>query len=87
MVNSIKDDHWLERPKTVKRLWYGFIILLVLSVVAQLYTGGKGYFGIDGWVGFGAWFGFLACVVLVIIAKILGKVLKREESFYGESDD
>ncbi len=87
MVGSIKDDHWLERPKTIKRLWYGFVILLLLSVVAQLFIGGKGYFGIDGWIGFGAGFGFLACVVMVITAKILGKVLKREESFYGESDD
>lgn len=87
MVGSIKDDHWLERPKTIKRLWYGFVILLLLSVIAQFFVGSKGYFGIDGWLGFGAGFGFLACVAMVIIAKILGKVLKREESFYGEPDD
>jgi UPF0716 family protein affecting phage T7 exclusion len=32
--------------------------------------------------GFAAWFGFLACVGLVALAKALGVILKRPDTYY-----
>ena len=82
------DDHWLVRPKTIRRLWQGFSAVLALTVLAQLVIYVKGYFTVDGWVGFGAVFGFLSCVLMVLVAKGLGVFVKREESYYrsGEND-
>lgn len=87
MSDHPKDDHWLVRPETISLLWKVFIGILALTVIAQLAIGVKGYFGVDGWFGFGAAFGFLACLIMVIVAKGLGYVLKRDEDYYRGQDE
>jgi len=84
---SPQDDAWLARPSTIRLLWWVFAAILVLSVSAQLLFKVKGYFGIDGWMGFGAVFGFLCCVAMVLFAKVLGWVLKRNDDYYREQTD
>lgn len=83
------DDHWLARPTTIRLLWRVFAAVLALTVLAQVVIGVKGYFGVDGWFAFGAAFGFLSCLAMVLVAKALGFVLKRDEDYYtdGEDDD
>jgi hypothetical protein len=76
------EDHWLVRPRTISRLWAVFVVVLAVSVLADLAIEHHPYFGIDGTIGFGAWFGFASCVVLVVVAKALGAVLKRPDSYY-----
>jgi len=41
-------------------------------------------FGIDGVFGFNAWYGFAACVALVAVAKTVGFVLKRRDTYYDD---
>lgn len=88
-MDKSKQDHWLVRPSSISLIWRLFIGVLAVTVLAQLLVDVKGYFGIDGWFGFGAVYGFLACLAMVLIAKLLGFVLKRDEQYYngGESDD
>ena len=86
-MNHHKDDHWLARPSTIKKLWIVFIVILAATVVAQAFIYVKGYFGPDGWFGFGAVFGFLSCLVMVIVAKLLGYILKRKEDYYTRRED
>ena len=78
------DNHWLVRPATIRGLWIGFSVVLALTLLAQLAITIKGEFGVDGWFGFGAGFGFLACVAMVLVARVIGAVLKRPESFYDD---
>ena len=78
------DDHWLTRPATIRKLWIALYAVLALTVLAQLGIKVKGYFGVDGWFGFGAAFGFLCCVAMVLVAKVLGAVLKRPEDYYDD---
>lgn len=78
------NDHWLVRPRTIRWLWIAFIAVLALVVILQFVIKVKGYFGFDGWPGFGAAFGFLCCVGMVLMAKGLGRFLKRKESFYDD---
>ena len=82
-----EDDAWLARPSTIRLLWQVFAVILALSVAAQLLFPVKGYFGIDGWLGFGAIYGFLSCLAMVLFAKVLGGFLKRTETYYAERDD
>lgn len=86
-MNRRHDDHWLARPATIRKLWVAFIVILVLSVAAQGFIYVKGYFGPDGWFGFGAVYGFLSCLLMVLIAKLLGYVLKRKEDYYSSTED
>lgn len=82
-----EDLHWLVRPATIRKLWWGFSIVLALTVAAQFIVYVKGYFGVDSWFGFGAAFGFASCLAMVLVAKALGFVLKRNEDYYGDGDD
>ena len=82
------DDSWLVRPSSIRLLWRVFWAILALTVLAHAVIDVKGYFGVDGWYGFGAVFGFLSCLIMVIVAKGLGSVLKRDEDYYHrELDD
>ena len=87
MSESNHDDHWLVRPRTIRLLWQIFAGILALTVLAQVGVKIKGYVGVDSWFGFGAFFGFAACVAMVLFAKLLGLVLKRDEHYYDEGDD
>ncbi len=77
-------DHWLVRPASIRKLWIGFAVVLVLTVLAQAVVSIKGYFGVDAWFGFAAVFGFGACVAMVVVAKGLGVFLKRDERYYDD---
>ncbi len=82
-----EDDHWLVRPSTIRKLWWGGCGLLALTVLAQLVFPHKGHFGVDGWFAFGAIYGFISCLAMVLFAKGLGFLLKRDEDYYAERDD
>lgn len=83
-MNAPHDDHWLSRPTTIRWLWIGFAVVLALTVLGELAIGIKGYFTIDGWMGFAAVFGFGACVAMVVVAKGLGVLLKRRDDYYHD---
>lgn len=89
MPSRQQDDHWLVRPQTIRWFWIVGCILLSLTVALQLIIKIKGYFNVDGWLGFGAVFGFLCCVAMVLVAKSLGRFIKRNEDYYQDecSDD
>jgi len=80
-------SHWLDAPRNVKRLWRGFLVVLALTVLAELLVALHPRFGIESVLGFHAWFGFLACAAMIIVAKALGLLLKRPDTYYGRSDD
>ena len=85
MTNNDEQLHWLLRPTTIRKLWIGFIAVLALVVLAQTIIYIKGYFVVDGWFGFGAVYGFGSCLLMVLVAKLLGVVLKRPQDYYEVS--
>lgn len=84
-----KDEslHWLVRPATIGKLWCGFIGVLAVIVLAQTVIPIKGYFAVDGWFGFGAVYGFVSCLLMVLVAKVVGVVLKRPREYFGDQRD
>lgn len=78
----IGERHWLERPGMVRLLWIVFAVVLAATVVVEVFVDMHGEFGLDESFGFHAWYGFLACVALVLIAKLLGEFVKRRDSYY-----
>lgn len=80
--------HWLDQPRNVKRLYRGFLVVLALTVLAELIVQLHPHFGIESLFGFNAWFGFLSCAAMIIVAKGLALLLKRPDTYYdGERDD
>ncbi|MEE4145269.1 MAG: hypothetical protein V2I26_10760 [Halieaceae bacterium] len=86
----MSDDHrvqFLSRPHVIRRLWWLFAVVLALTVLAQGVFYVKGYFTVDGWFGFGAVYGFFCCLLMVLLARVLGAVLKRPRDYYRERDN
>lgn len=81
-ITHESEPHWLVRPGTIRILWIVFIIVLALTVVPDPFIHQHDYFGIEDSFGFFAWFGFLSCVAMVLLAKLMGFVLKRKEEYY-----
>lgn len=75
---------WLYRPHNWRKLWWGFGIVLALTVLAQIAVHVHAHFGFDGWPGFNAVYGFGSCALMVIAAKLIGVVLKRPEDYYDD---
>ena len=78
----MEDKHWLERPENITKLWRGGWVVLAILVLAEFTYHPHPHFTVDGWFGFHALFGFLACVAMVLGAKLLGVYLKRGEDYY-----
>ena len=84
---STEAPHWLDQPRNVKRLYRGFIGVLVLTVVLEWLVDLHPRFGIESLFGFSAWFGFAACVAMIVFAKGLALLLKRPDTYYGDTRD
>ena len=80
----MKDDHWLVRPGTIRRLWQILIAVLAATVLAQLAVEAHPQFAVEAWFGFNALYGLLACAALILGAKALGLAIKRREDYYDE---
>lgn len=80
-------EHWLDHPANVKRLYRGFLVVLALTVLAELLVHLHPHFGIDALFGFNAWFGFIACLAMIVVAKGLALVLKRPDTYYADPHD
>ncbi|MBL4848328.1 MAG: hypothetical protein JKY65_22645 [Planctomycetes bacterium] len=87
-----EEPRWLDHPENVKKLIRGFWICCALLLVPDVLEAlgvvhfkhpHEGYWW-ESWVGFFALYGFVACVVLVLIAKQLRKVVMRDEDYYDE---
>lgn len=80
----MKDDHWLARPATIRRLWQVFIAVLAATVLAELAIEAHPHFDVERLFGFNALYGFLACAALILFAKGLGLLIKRKDDYYGD---
>ena len=78
------DDHWLVRESTIRLLWIVSVAILAILVLADSLVEHHAHFEIDGTFGFNAWFGFASCVALVLVAKLLGLILKRPDTYYDD---
>jgi hypothetical protein len=80
------EPHWLTRPATIRKLWGLFIVVLAGVVLAGLLIGPEGHFAIEDLFGFNALFGVLACAALILIAKAIGILLKRPDTYYDQRE-
>jgi hypothetical protein len=71
-----------QKANLIKTLWIFFAIILFLVASAELLMHRHPHFAIDAIPLFEAWFGFGACVVIVLVSKLLGFLVKAPESYY-----
>ena len=75
---------YLDNPKNVKTMWIMFGIALILTVIPDFFiTREHIIFPWDAIPGFSAVYGFISCVMIIIVAKVIGhKWLMKEEDYY-----
>jgi apolipoprotein N-acyltransferase len=85
----MNDDHWLTRPSTIKLLWIVFVFVLALTIIAGVWLTEEPHFEIERLFAFNAAYGFVVCAAMILVAKVLGVLLKRRDTYYEEraSDD
>ena len=79
--------HLFDQPRNVHRLIWIFFVLCALLLGLELIfhrhlNFDEGVFPVEGWFGFYAIYGFVACVLLVLTATQMRKVLMRREDYY-----
>ncbi len=77
-------SYWLDRPENVTKIvWAVYVICAFLVAIDfMVEKHGEGPFKIEHWYGFYGIYGFIACVVLVLAAKLLRRILMRSEDYY-----
>ncbi|MDH5445474.1 MAG: hypothetical protein OEY52_07940 [Gammaproteobacteria bacterium] len=77
-------QYFFDKPKNVNRVLYGFYVICGLLVIADFIV--HRHIGLD-WEripAFYAMYGFVACVLLVVLAKLMRKLVMRKEDYYDE---
>lgn len=77
---------WVEAPRTPFLLLAIVVAISVALIVADLAINRHDYFDFANATGFYAFWGFAAFAIAVLSGWPLGKLLRRDEDYYGEAD-
>lgn len=83
-MSKRKEFDFFDKPKTKRGLWYLLWGCCVGVLALQFVASPKPHFGFDNFFGFNGLFGFVACVVLIVVAKGLGFILKKPTDYYDD---
>jgi hypothetical protein len=79
--------HIFDDPRNVRRLVRALVALCALLFVADFFVHRHVEHPWENFTGFYAIYGFVACVVLVLLARELRKLVMRNEDYYQHGDD
>ena len=85
MENSKK--YWLDKPRNVKKLLIILYVVCALLLLTEVFYHKHAIISLEESFGFYGIYGFVACVILVLIAKEMRRLLGREEDYYERNDD
>jgi hypothetical protein len=74
--------YWLDEPRNVTRLYRGLWGVGALLVLLDFLIHRHAEAGFDELFAFYGLYGFIACVALVLAAKLLRRVVMRPEDYY-----
>ncbi|HED40731.1 MAG TPA: hypothetical protein ENJ13_09920 [Chromatiales bacterium] len=77
-------QHLFDKPENVKRLLRALYLICIGLVVADFVIHRHVSLGWEEIPAFYAIYGFVACVILVVLAKAMRKVVMRKEDYYDE---
>jgi hypothetical protein len=78
------EKHIFDDQRNVKRVIYVLYAICGLSLLAEFFTERHVDHPWEALWGFYSLYGFVACVILVLIAKEMRKVIMRGEDYYDD---
>ena len=88
-TESNETKHWLYRSQNRIKLWAILVFILLLTLLPEFFIHHHYNFEdqgvlVDASWGFYCWYAFISCVIMVVLAKLLGLFLKRDEDYYDQ---
>lgn len=74
--------HMFDNPRNVRRVVYALFAICALTFAADFFVERHVDHPWEVLFGFYAVYGFVACVLLVLVAKEMRKILMRKEDHY-----
>ena len=88
MADPKKEFDWFDKPSSRKLLWILLWATCILSVVVEPFVHRHPHMEeLDWGFAYYALMGFIGCAAMILAAKGLGLYLKRNEDYYGDSDE
>lgn len=84
MTEQHKPEGFFDKPANINLMLKVFYVICALLVIADFIVHRHIYHDWENIPAFYAIYGFVGCVVLVLIAKEMRKVLMRGEDYYDE---
>ena len=78
----MKEKSWIEKRENVVLMVRIFLAVSIVLLLLDLVIHRHELFSWETWFGFYGFYGFFACVVLVLAAKVLRKLIMRREDYY-----
>jgi hypothetical protein len=69
-------------PEVVKKIVYGLYVACAAVAASDFFYHKHGHYDFEQWPAFHAGYGWLSCVVLVVLAAQMRKVVMRDEEYY-----
>jgi len=77
-------QYFFDKPRNVKRTLYALFTICGVAFLLDAVIERHVVHPWEGLFGFYAFYGFVACVVLVLVAKEMRKVVMRGEDYYDD---
>lgn len=74
--------HLFDEPRNVRRVIRGLLVVCAILFGLDLVIHRHVDHPWEAMIGFYAVYGFVGCVVLVLLAKVLRRIVMRSEDFY-----
>lgn len=82
-----KKKYWLDEKKNVDKVWYALIGVCALTVITDFFYHKHVEYAVEDFIpGMYGWYGLGGCVFLVLSAKILRKIVMRDENYYDTEE-
>lgn len=74
--------YWLDKPGSVEKVYWSVVVVCAVLILLDLFYAKHAEFAFEYYFGFYGIYGFVSCVFLVLAAKQIRKLLKRDEDYY-----
>lgn len=83
-METDEKSYFFDDPKKGNWLLYALYAICALALVAELFVHRHGYVDMEKMFGFYAVCGLVSSLVIVVLGRVLGYVLRRKEDYYDD---
>lgn len=78
---------WVLKPNMGKYIFWGLAALSFLLISADFFSHRHAHNEAESYIGFYGFYGFGAFAFVVLMGWPLGRLLRRDENYYGDQDE